>query len=263
MTPEAASALCLANNRDNVANMVLLRGNGEVSWGWFASRIQLSADAPAITISPRPERPEQVAPFTLDLEATTAVKVELSSGGDHYFGDRQALLGVELPMKLRAIAHCIATGEIARAVSLADAALELCDAVDDAALATCVRGSAGEVYRMAGRAGDAERVLVAAVDGAREVLDESDPNRAQTIENLGSLRLDQGKAAEAGALFAEVVALRETGDPMALAQGLCSLGLARTRLGELDAAIAASRRALELAAGSTTRCAGAPPTTSA
>lgn len=238
-------AMCLANNRENVANMVLLAG-AEVSWGWYASRIQLSGDGAVITISPRPERPEQVEPFTLDLEATDAVKVELSSGGDHYFGDRAAMIGVELPMRLQAMAHCVGSGQIDRALAIAEATASLCRDAEDRELAACAAASAGEVFRQCGRFAEAESALVDAVAWAREAIPAGGLERAAVIENLGSLRLDQGRLGEARDLFAEVVELREaTGDAAALAQGLCSLGLACSRGGDSGDAIAASRRALQ------------------
>ena len=139
-----------------------------------------------VTLASRPERRPQVASFDVALEKLVAVKVELSSGEDHYFGERAMAVAAEVQQLLQITALVLEEGRLADALAIADRSVKL--AADELAaehpLTICSMASAGDICRRLGRFDTATVRLEAAAERARGIMDTEDPNRAAAIENF-------------------------------------------------------------------------------
>ncbi len=250
MNTETANslALCLANNANNVADMLIVREDGTYDRGWYASRIQLGEGVPVVTLASRPERHPQVASFDVALEKLVAVKIELSSGQDHYFGERAMAVAAEVQQLLQMAASALEQGSVGDALSITERTVKL--ASDELGaehpLSICSMASAGDICRRLGRFDTAAAHLEAAAERARRIMDTEDPNRAAAIENLAVLRLDLGDLDAADALFTEVMELRQRAPAVDRAKALCSMSLIQMRRGELERAASSAQQAIKM-----------------
>jgi tetratricopeptide (TPR) repeat protein len=93
---------------------------------------------------------------------------------------------------------------------------------------------AGIIHRERGDLARAEAVFLKALEIRRSVLDPSDPNLADSINNMGLLRRRQGRPAEAAIFYEQAVALQRTAafrDDVRLARNLYNLASAYTAAG--------------------------------
>jgi tetratricopeptide (TPR) repeat protein len=241
-------ALCLANNPNNVADLLIVRDDGTYDRGWYASRVQLGEGVPVVTLASRPERRPQIASFDVAMEKLVAVKVELSSGEDHYFGERAVAVAAEVQQLLQIAALALEEGSFADALSIADRTVELAagELGSDHPLTICSMASAGDICRRLGRFDAAAAHLDAAAERARRIMDAQDPNRTAAIENLAVLLLDLGDLDGADALFTEVINLRQRAPAVDRAKALCSISLIKMRRGELERAAGSARQAIAM-----------------
>ena len=241
-------ALCLANNANNVADMLIVRDDGTYDRGWYASRVQLGEGVPVVTLASRPERRPQMASFDVPLEKLVAVKVELSSGEDHYFGEREMAVAAEVQQLLQITALALEEGRLADALAIAERTVKLAasELGADHPLTICAMASAGDICRRLGRFDTAATHLEAAAERARRIMDAEDPNRAAAIENLAVLLLDLGDLDGAESLFTEVTNLRRGAPAVDRAKTLCSMSLIQMRRGELERAAGSARQAIDM-----------------
>jgi tetratricopeptide (TPR) repeat protein len=93
---------------------------------------------------------------------------------------------------------------------------------------------AGIIHRERGDLARAEAVFLKALEIRRSVLDPSDPNLADSINNMGLLRRRQGRPAEAAIFYEQAVTLQRTAafrDDVRLARNLYNLASAYTAAG--------------------------------
>jgi tetratricopeptide (TPR) repeat protein len=242
-------ALCLANNPENVGNIVLTYRDGRRSAGWYAAQVRLG-EGVEVLLRHHPSIPDPRPDLLLPFEDVAHVRVTLGSGGDLDFGAMPSAGDVAAVEALvRQVSQLYQRGRIAQARGLAAQAVEGARRLGARhPLLAITLANHGEILRLAGQLADAAPVLEEAVTVAREAHPADSPHLAGALNNLAAVHCDAGRHALAEPLLIEVLAIRRRSDPTGelVAQTLCSMGLVHQSTDRFDSAEVHCREGLRI-----------------